>query len=247
MRELPAGSDAVLLDFSTEESPEGAAEDCARALRAALESGRLPPCDIVLSARTVLIETPPGAGLDQLAVRRIARTVPRRERSTATAQFSNLQATSQAPHLVIPTVYDGADLTEAADLLGVSTDRLVEAHGAILWRVQFMGFAPGFGYLVPDPASAPDDAALFRAITRRSQSRPSVPAGSVAVAAGYSAVYPRSSPGGWFLLGRTALTMWNSRATPPSTLTAGTTVRFDAMPEGTVSDPSAPTTSENTK
>lgn len=229
MRELPAGSDGVLLDFSDEESPEDAAVHCARTLRAALESGRLARCDIVLSAQTVLIEAPPGSGLDQLAVRRLTRASGR-ERSTGTAQFNTPPGVRQVPDLVIPTVYDGADLTEAADLLGISTDRLVEAHGAILWRVQFMGFAPGFGYLIPDPASAQDDTDLFRAISRRPQSRPSVPVGSVAVAAGYSAVYPRSSPGGWFLLGRTAVTMWNSRARPPATLTAGATVRFDSTP-----------------
>ena len=178
----------------------------------------------------------PGTGLDVLAVRRVLH----RPHSAAATVGTGRQTS-------IPVYYDGADLREVADRTGLTPRGVIDAHTAVWWRVQFMGFAPGFGYLVPDPASAPDDAALFRAITRRSQSRPSVPAGSVAVAAGYSAVYPRSSPGGWFLLGRTALTMWNSRATPPSTLTAGTTVRFDAMPEGTVSDPSAPTTSENTK
>lgn len=241
MRELAAGSDAVLLDFSSEESPEDAADHCARALRTALESGRLAPCDIVLSAQTVLVEAPPGTGLDHLAVRRVERA-SRRERYTATSQFSARSAATGTPDLVIPTVYDGADLDEVAEFLGVSTARLVEAHAGVLWRVQFMGFAPGFGYLIPDPTSLRDDTNLLRRVTRRSQSRPSVPTGSVAIAAGYSAVYPRTSPGGWFLLGCTAATMWNSCERPPAALTAGATVRFEPTGPTAPSDPAPPTT-----
>ena len=225
MRELPAGSDGILLDFSTGGFPETEAQLCARALLAAVDAGRLPACDVVLSAETILVEALPGAGLDQLSVFRIVHEA-RREFTGATSASGPASQASPTVDLEIPTVYDGADLSEAADLLGVAPERLIEAHGAVLWRVQFMGFAPGFGYLIPDPSSNPEDCEMFQRITRRPQSRPSVPAGSVAVAAGYSAVYPRSSPGGWFLLGRTATRMWDSAARPPALLTAGMTVRF---------------------
>ncbi|ALG83815.1 5-oxoprolinase subunit B family protein [Gordonia phthalatica] len=227
MRELPAGSDGILLDFSAGASPEPEAQLCARALRAAVDDGRLPACDVVPAAETILVEALPGAGLDQLAVFRIVHAA-RREFSGAASTSEPESPAAPTPDLTLSTVYDGADLSEAATLLDVSPERLIEAHQAVLWRVQFMGFAPGFGYLIPDPSSKPEDCEMFQRITRRSQSRPSVPAGSVAVAAGYSAVYPRSSPGGWFLLGRTEATMWDSTARPPALLAAGTTVRFVA-------------------
>ncbi|MBM7367474.1 5-oxoprolinase subunit B family protein [Gordonia hydrophobica] len=228
MRELPAGSDAVLLDFSTGASPETEAALCARALRTAVDDGRLPRCDVVLSAETILIEALPGTGLDQLAVYRIVHEARRefpRETTTSVHSAPGGDGSTRA-ELDIAVVYDGADLTEAAHALHITPDRLIDAHQSVLWRVQFMGFAPGFGYLIPDPSSNPDDCEIFQRITRRTQSRPAVPTGSVAVAAGYSAVYPRSSPGGWYLLGHTTATMWDSSATPPALLTAGMTVRF---------------------
>lgn len=230
MRELPAGSDAVLLDFSTGARPEIEAQLSARALRAAVDTSRLPQCDVVLSAETILVEALPGAGLDQLAVFRIVhearRDFPRA--TTTSEQDRTLGNAELTADVTIDVIYDGADLTDAARTVGVSADRLIDAHQSVLWRVQFMGFAPGFGYLIPDPSSNPEECEIFQRITRRTQSRPSVPAGSVAVAAGYSAVYPRSSPGGWHLLGHTAATMWDSSATPPALLTAGMTVRFHA-------------------
>ncbi|WP_347954944.1 carboxyltransferase domain-containing protein [Gordonia aichiensis] len=220
MRELPAGSDATLLDLHAEPFPEATAVRVARALRAAVDDGRLPMCDVVVGADTVLVEALPGAGLDRLSILRIARD------ARAHAPGTDPATDSAASPLTVPTVYDGADLASAADLAGVSTDRLIRAHSRVVWTVQFMGFAPGFGYLVPHPDADADDTAILARITRRAQSRPSVPAGSVAIAAGYSAVYPRTSPGGWFLLGHTDIPLWNSAANPPAALHAGRQVRF---------------------
>lgn len=225
MRELPAGGDGILLDFSAEASPQAQARRCARALQAAVDDGRLPACDVVPAATTILVEALPGTGLDQLAVFRVVHAA-RREFFNATSASEQATAAPWTPDVEIPTVYDGADLEEAAALVGVGSDQLARAHRAVLWRVQFMGFAPGFGYLIPDPSNKPEDCEMFQRITRRPQSRTAVPAGAVAVAAGYSAVYPRRSPGGWFLLGHTATTMWDSTARPPALLAAGTTVRF---------------------
>ncbi|EGD54206.1 5-oxoprolinase subunit B family protein [Gordonia neofelifaecis] len=223
MRELRAGSDAVLLDFSTGRAPEAEAAHVAKALRSALHDGALASCDVVLSAHTILVEALPGAGLDELSVLRV---VHRARHSFTEARRSNgLPATAD---LEIPVVYDGADLAEAAQLAEITETQLAATHSAVLWTVQFMGFAPGFGYLVPAAGTSPEHVRTLARITRRTESRPVVPAGSVAVAAGYSAVYPRSSPGGWFLLGTTDVAMWDSAAEPPSRLTAGMTVRFRA-------------------
>ncbi|WP_345001243.1 5-oxoprolinase subunit B family protein, partial [Tsukamurella soli] len=119
--------------------------------------------------------------------------------------------------LTVNVRYDGPDL-------GDDDVALVAAHTAAPWTVAFCGFAPGFGYLVRDdvvPGSI-----LWR--PRRETSRPRVPAGSVALAAGYSAVYPRSSPGGWHLIGSTDAVMFDPERDPPALLTPGMRVRFVA-------------------
>ena len=96
----------------------------------------------------------------------------------------------------IEVVYDGADLDEVARLTGLTPDQVVAAHTGTLWRVGFGGFAPGFAYLIGG------DARLE--VPRRAEPRTKVPAGSVGLAGEFSGVYPRESPGGWQLIGRTA-------------------------------------------
>ena len=95
---------------------------------------------------------------------------------------------------------------------------MVAAHTAATWIVAFCGFAPGFGYLVGD------DPRLR--VPRRAESRTRVPAGSVALADGFTGIYPRSSPGGWQLLGRTDVAVWNLDRDPPGLLRPGTRVKF---------------------
>ncbi|SEC26375.1 urea amidolyase family protein [Microbacterium hydrocarbonoxydans] len=123
--------------------------------------------------------------------------------------------------VTVPVRYDGEDLDEAASLLGVSADELVSRHLAADWKVAFSGFAPGFGYVVSsDP--------LFD-VPRRSSPRTRVPAGSVALAGPFTGVYPRESPGGWQLIGRTDALMWDIDRDPPALLSPGTTVRFEQV------------------
>lgn len=126
-----------------------------------------------------------------------------------------------APHtgeVTIPVRYDGEDLDEVARLLGVSAEEVVNRHLAAGWQVAFSGFAPGFGYAVgADP--------LFD-VPRRSSPRTRVPAGSVALAGHFTGVYPRESPGGWQLIGRTDAVMWDIDRDPPALLSPGTLVRF---------------------
>ncbi|MFT3715991.1 MAG: carboxyltransferase domain-containing protein [Gordonia sp. (in: high G+C Gram-positive bacteria)] len=217
MRFLPAGDDAVLLDLTGADDAPAVAAALARSLWAAADSGVLTIGDVVPAGGTVLVQAPPGRGLDVAAVRRLAATVPTPGPGTD----------GPAGEVTIPVVYDGADLAEVAALAGVTADEVVDAHTGVEWRVEFLGFAPGFGYLVP--VSDDPRAAVLRGLGRREQSRPAVPAGAVAVAAGYSAVYPRRSPGGWYLLGRTETPMWDADADPPALLSAGTRVRFTCV------------------
>ncbi len=118
----------------------------------------------------------------------------------------------------IPVIYDGPDLEAVARACGLSVERVVAAHTSTAWSVAFGGFAPGFAYL------SDGDPRLL--VPRRDQPRTSVPAGAVALADGFSAVYPRSSPGGWQLIGRTTAPMWDDHRGQPALLSPGMRVMF---------------------
>lgn len=120
--------------------------------------------------------------------------------------------------LEIPVTYDGEDIEDVADLLGISVSQVVSRHAGHPWTVAFGGFAPGFDYLVGgDP--------IFD-VPRRKAPRLAVPAGSVGLAGTFSGVYPRASSGGWQLIGTTTTPMWNDTADPPALLRPGDVVRF---------------------
>ena len=125
---------------------------------------------------------------------------------------------SRSRTVEIPVVYDGPDLAEVAAHTGLSVDEVVAAHTATPWRVGFGGFAPGFAYLVGgDPRLE---------VPRRPEPRSSVPSGAVGLAGRYSGIYPRSSPGGWQVIGRTDAVLFDVEADPPALLRPGDTVRF---------------------
>jgi KipI family sensor histidine kinase inhibitor len=117
-------------------------------------------------------------------------------------------------------VYDGADLDAVAAELGISAAEVVRRHAEAEHRVAFLGFAPGFAYMT---GGLP--------VPRLGTPRVRLPAGSVAVAGGYTAVYPTESPGGWRLLGRVAERMFDPTASPPSLLRPGDRVVFEPAQE----------------
>jgi KipI family sensor histidine kinase inhibitor len=118
----------------------------------------------------------------------------------------------------IPTVYDGEDLALVAEHWRVTPDEVVARHLDTEFTVAFCGFAPGFGYLTGLPPSL--------AVPRLPTPRPRVPAGSVGLAGRYTGVYPSESPGGWLLIGRTSVQLFDVAAEPPALLAPGTRVRF---------------------
>ncbi|NHA70312.1 5-oxoprolinase subunit B family protein [Phycicoccus flavus] len=197
---LSYGDRAVLAELS-----DG---DAAMALAAALRAAA-PACvaSVVPAARTVLVVAAEGSGVAE--VRAVLAGLP----TSASAMPDDDGGT-----LEVPVVYDGADLGDVAQLTGLTVDEVVAAHTGQTWRVAFGGFAPGFGYLVGE------DDRLH--VPRREESRTRVPAGSVGLAGEYSGVYPRESPGGWQLLGRTDLVLWDTGREPPALLRPGVTVRF---------------------
>ncbi|MFF0454529.1 5-oxoprolinase subunit B family protein [Nocardia africana] len=168
--------------------------------------------DLLPAARTVLLTLCPG--IDPAAIES-------RVRALDLAPGIDSESSAAAETVTVPVRYDGPDLADAAELLGITPGQLVERHTAAQWRCAFIGFAPGFGYL-----HAPDTGL---SVPRRSQARTVVPAGSVALAGGYSAVYPRSSPGGWQIIGRTDVVLWDVARPEPALLRAGTRVRFEVV------------------
>jgi 5-oxoprolinase (ATP-hydrolysing) subunit B len=134
------------------------------------------------------------------------------------SHVSDPPATPAADAVELPVQYDGPDLAGVADEVGISVEALARRHAAADYTVAFCGFAPGFAYLSGlDPALH---------VGRLAEPRTNVPAGSVGVAGEFTGVYPRSSPGGWRLLGRTDAPLWDTARHPPALLMPGTRVRF---------------------
>ncbi|HSR28114.1 MAG TPA: 5-oxoprolinase subunit PxpB [Actinomycetes bacterium] len=118
----------------------------------------------------------------------------------------------------IPVSYDGEDLPEVSALTGLEADEVVRRHTAPEYTVAFLGFSPGFPYLVGlDPALE---------VPRRDTPRTSIPAGSVGLAGNQTGIYPTASPGGWQLIGRTEVTLFEPARDPPALLAPGTRLRF---------------------
>ncbi|HET9635709.1 MAG TPA: 5-oxoprolinase subunit PxpB [Gemmatimonadaceae bacterium] len=131
----------------------------------------------------------------------------------------NTPAGEETRHHVIPVEYSGADLQSVADTTGLRVAEVVARHSAKTYTVDLLGFVPGWAYMSElDPSLQ---------IPRRQQPRPRVPAGSVAIAATQTGIYPLDTPGGWHILGRTAATMFDPTRDPPALLKAGDTVKFE--------------------
>ncbi|MGH8862856.1 MAG: 5-oxoprolinase subunit PxpB [Jatrophihabitantaceae bacterium] len=161
--------------------------------------------DAVAGARTVLVVFAPGAEA--------------RVRAALDAGESGATPGDSSGSVTIPVVYDGADLGEVADEVGLTPDEVIARHSGGRYVVRFCGFSPGFAYL--------DGLDGRLRVPRRSDPRTSVPAGSVGIAGEFTGVYPRASPGGWRLLGHTDTTLWDPARAEPALLVPGTTVRFE--------------------
>lgn len=122
---------------------------------------------------------------------------------------------------VIPVKYEGIDLSTVAAATGLTVEDVVRLHAGRTYSVDLLGFVPGYAYMSElDPALQ---------IPRRPQPRPRVAAGSVAIAAAQTGIYPLDTPGGWHILGTTTTVMFDPAREPPSLLAAGDTVRFQRV------------------
>ena len=212
-RLLRCGPQAVLVEVDGLDQVLALAQAVRRAVTSG-EPGLLDVVDVVPAATTVLVTFGEIGDLPTLrrALLRLA--------SEAAAADGDL--TEAAETVDIAVHYDGPDLDEVAELTGLTRRDVIEAHTGQSWRVAFGGFAPGFAYLSGgDPRLQ---------VPRRAEPRTTVPAGSVALADRFSAVYPRTSPGGWQLLGHTDVVLWDTERDPPALLRPGTAVRFVELP-----------------
>ncbi|MBD9388401.1 5-oxoprolinase subunit PxpB [Agrobacterium sp. AGB01] len=162
--------------------------------------------EIVPAARTLMIAYDP-LSLDQAELLQAVAARLGKKRSVGVTETVD-----------IPVHYDGEDIADVAELLGCSTSEVVRRHTEAEYTVAFTGFAPGFAYL-----SAPG---AELAVPRRKSPRTVVPAGSVGLAGEFSGVYPKASPGGWQLIGRTPLAMFDLARDPATLLRPGLRVRF---------------------
>lgn len=198
VRVLPYGDRALLVEV---DGPGAVA-----AVRRALERAPLPgQRELVPAARTVLVvlDRPP-TDLDAAALCRLPT--------------GGAGPAGAAPLVTVPVVFDGPDLADVARSSGRAVPDLVAALTGVELTVAFTGFAPGFGYLTGLPADLH--------VPRRGTPRTRVPAGSVALAGPYAGIYPRASPGGWQLVGRTDAVLFDVDRDPPALLVPGARVRF---------------------
>ena len=199
MRLLPCGDVGLLVELAD--------LDEVLALYADLEDLHLEGVvDKVPAARTLLLTIDP------------AVTTPAAVAETVRGRSPRAGTRPRLGSVEVPVSYDGPDLAEVAELTGMSEREVVAAHTGREWTVAFCGFAPGFGYMVSE------DEGL--GVPRRSDPRTSVPPGSVALAGGFTSVYPRESPGGWQLIGRTEVVPWDLTRDPPALFSPGVRVRF---------------------
>lgn len=196
---MPSGPTAFLAEYdSLDEVMQAVAH-----LQSAPPAGIV---DLVPAARTILVTV--SAEADRAAaVDWVRRPAPvRGGRADA------------YPAITIDVVYDGEDLPAVAEGCGLTAAEVVSMHTQAEYTVAFCGFVPGFSYLVGlNPRLH---------LPRRCTPRTRVPAGSVAIASEFSAVYPSEGPGGWHLIGRTDAVMWDESRQVAALLPPGASVRF---------------------
>lgn len=206
------GDSAVTITFGTERTPE--LLERIHAAARSLEAAGIPHVADIVPAYLALT-----VFYDALRVSYddIAKTL------IAACERSSLPRSeaSKARHHIISVEYDGTDLDTVAAATRLSISEVIARHTARQYTVDLLGFVPGFAYLSElDPSLQ---------LPRRPEPRPRVPAGSVAIAASQTAVYPLDTPGGWHIIGRTETRMFDPTRDPPALLRAGDTVQFERM------------------
>jgi KipI family sensor histidine kinase inhibitor len=207
----PLGDSAVTISFGTKRSPELLAR--IHATVRALDTAAIPHVDDIVPAYLSLTVFYDGL---RVSYDEIAKTL-----LDACSQPIRGEEAAKPRQHVIPVHYDGPDIDAVASAAGLSTGEVIARHVGRAYSVDLLGFVPGFAYLSEiDPSLQ---------LPRRPEPRPRVPAGSVAIAAAHTAVYPLDTPGGWHIIGRTETVMFDPGSDPPALLRAGDSVRFQRV------------------
>lgn len=238
LRFLPAGDAALLVELPS----LAHASALHRAVLAQPIDGVR---DLVPAARTLLIlldphnprtnTSPTHPDLIHALHTRARTAFPANPAAPGTATLDTPTPAITAAAVNIPVHYNGQDLPTVAELLGTSVCEVIRRHTAQPWQAAFAGFAPGFVYLAGGHPGLQ--------VPRRASPRTQVPAGSVALAGEFSAIYPQASPGGWQLIGTTGTPMWDLHRTPPALVQPGCSVQFHnaGATARTISLPTLPT------
>src|SRR5262245_39020836 len=215
---LPAGETAVLVLVGDRIAP--ALNDRVHALTAAL-SGAPWVLELTPGYASLLVEFDPAAVAHAEAEAAINQVLT--SLSVETARSPRLRQ--------VPTVYGGEygpDLPRVAQQVGLSEPEVVRLHAEPTYRVYIVGFAPGHPYIGDLPPQL--------AIPRLATPRTAVPPGSVAIAGGQTVIYPASTPGGWSLIGRTALRLFDPAQDPPAYFSPGDQVQFVPVDHADIGD-----------
>lgn len=212
LRAHPLGDSAVTIAFGTERSAEllRQVHSAARSLGAA----NIPHVEDIVPAylAVTVFYDPLHASYEEISGKLLDACERARNWSAPMARSREHR---------IPVRYDGVDLDSVASAGRLSVEEVITRHSARAYAVDLLGFVPGFAYL------SELDTALQ--LPRRAQPRSRVPAGSVAIAAAQTAVYPLDTPGGWHIIGSTETVMFDPARSPPALLAPGDTVRFERV------------------
>ncbi len=207
---LPLGDVGFLVEFG--DSIDPAVNDRAVSFARAVERARLPGVvEVVPTYRSAAVYIDP-VETDLASLRKALKVL--------TGDLPTEPAGGRRT-VTIPVFYGGEagpDLPALAERAGLSVEQVIALHASVEYRVYMLGFSPGFPYLGPVPEAI--------AAPRLPEPRIHVPAGSVGIAGLQTGIYPQDSPGGWRIIGRTPLTLYNPTRTNPFLLEPGDRVRF---------------------
>jgi inhibitor of KinA len=214
MRIEPLGDSGLLIRVVEEFDPEKSLDAVLRAART-LEHAAIPGVVELVPAYTTV-----GVFIDPACTDEFDELQASIERALARESESMGEVTDR-PIIELPVCYENefaADLDEVAGHSGLSPDEVVRRHSEAVYRVSCVGFTPGFAYLSGMPPEL--------ATPRRASPRKEVPAGALAIGGTQTGIYPRKSPGGWNIIGRSPLRFFDVERNPPALLQAGDRVRF---------------------
>ena len=225
MRVVPLGDRALLIHLGT--TIDDATHRRVRAVSARLASRQVPGLvELVPAFASVAVHYDPARVPNEATNGGAARSPYVRFAEAVTAALADLEDEPIPPARTVEISVryggdDGPDLGLVAAAHGLSLEEVVRLHTGATYRVYMLGFAPGFPYMggLPDSLMTP----------RRDEPRTAVPAGSVGIGGSQTGIYPLTTPGGWQIIGRTSLTLFDPQRTPPTLLAIGDAVRFRAV------------------